>query len=415
MPTSPRSIAVVTSSRADYGHLYWPLHELKNTPIRTSLLVTGAHLSPEFGHTVDVIEADGFEITARIECLVSADTDVAMARTIGLATLGFADELSRLRPDAVLVVADRYEMLAPAQVATALRIPIIHVEGGEASEGAIDHVIRNALTMMSHVHMTPTALATRRVIAMGEEPWRVHQVGAPSLDHLRRSRLLDREELETALGSPLADPILVVSHHPVTLDRETTAEADAVHAALEELVKPEPSHANGPHTPTVVFCFPNADAGSRRLMARAHAFCDRRLGAQLVVNLDPVTYWSLLSHAAAIVGNSSSGIMESPSLGLPAVNVGRRQDGRERAANVVDIPAEPRAIGDALAWALAPDTRGRLTSIVNPYGDGHAAQRIAGLLRALPPAGRLLAKRAMPDPAGPAASPRLEPVGNTDP
>ena len=183
-----RTIAIVTSSRADYGHLYWVLKELALRPeVRMRLMVTGSHLSPEFGHTVDVIEKDGFQIHDRIECLMSSDTDVGMAKTLGLALLSFAERFEVSRPDLLLLIADRYEMLAPASAAMAMRIPIAHIEGGERSEGAIDHVVRNALTMMSHVHFATTKAAMRRIVEMGEEPWRVNHVGAASLDFLHRA------------------------------------------------------------------------------------------------------------------------------------------------------------------------------------------------------------------------------------
>src|ERR1700749_983166 len=199
-----RSIAVVTSSRADYSHLYWPLHELAQHPdVELKLIVLGAHLSPQFGETVKEIEKDGFPIAARLECLLSSDTDVGMAKTLGVAVLSLADLLGQMRPDLLLLIADRYEMLPPAAVALTLRIPIAHIEGGEISEGAIDDAVRNALTKMSHIHFTSTEGARARVIAMGEEPWRVHRAGAPSLDHLRRSRLLSREEVEAACNLDL--------------------------------------------------------------------------------------------------------------------------------------------------------------------------------------------------------------------
>ena len=186
-----RKIAVVTTSRADYGHLYWPLRDLGAHPqVELKLIALGAHLSPEFGRTMEVITADGFTIDETIECLLSSDTDVGMAKTIGVAALSLADALGKLRPDLLLLIADRYELLAPAAVALALRIPIAHIEGGEVSEGAIDDAVRNALTKMSHLHLTPTENSRRRVLAMGEESWRVHRVGAPSLDHLRRRPLL---------------------------------------------------------------------------------------------------------------------------------------------------------------------------------------------------------------------------------
>src|SRR5664279_1815034 len=231
-----RKIAVVTTSRADYSHLYWPLHDLSGHPdVDLQLIVLGAHLSPEFGNTIREIERDGLEIAARIECLLSSDTDVGMAKTIGLATLSLADCLGQMRPDIILLIADRYEMLAPAAVALALRIPIAHIEGGELSEGAIDDAVRHALTKMSHVHFTSTYEARARVISLGEEAWRVHRAGAPSIDHLRRNTLLTREQLEAQLQIDLGKPSAVVAYHPVTIVRDTTREAEALFAALLEV------------------------------------------------------------------------------------------------------------------------------------------------------------------------------------
>src|ERR1700735_4747639 len=212
-----RKIAVVTSSRADYSHLYWPLKELSTKDdIDLRIVALGSHLSPEFGNTAGEIERDGFKIASKIECLLSSDTDLGMAKTIGLATLGLADLFAEMRPDILLLIADRYEMLAPASVALALRIPIAHIEGGEVSEGAIDDAVRNALTKLSHIHFTSTLAARNRVIAMGEEEWRVHRAGAPSLDHLQRQTLFTREQVESRLGIEPKHPAILVAYHPVT-------------------------------------------------------------------------------------------------------------------------------------------------------------------------------------------------------
>jgi len=380
-----RTIAVVTTSRADYGHLYWPLRELEKMPdIDLQLIVMGAHLSPEFGMTVSEIEKDGFKVSARIECLLSSDTDVGMAKTIGMATLSLADILGVMRPDLLLLIADRYEMLAPAATALALRIPIAHIEGGEVSEGAIDDAVRNALTKMSHIHFTPTEQARKRVLAMGEEAWRVHRSGAPSLDHLRRRQLISKEALQAELGLDLDDPTVVVAYHPVTLDRQTTAESEAVFQALSQLNK------------QIVFCFPNADAGSRALIEKAESFCNRHPNAHLFVNLGHLKYWSLLRYSVLLVGNSSSGIMETPSLALPTVNIGKRQKGRERASNVLDASPEKGAILDMMSQALDPIFRATLTGMTNPYGDGKAAKIIARVLAEVPLGEKLLIKRATP-------------------
>jgi UDP-hydrolysing UDP-N-acetyl-D-glucosamine 2-epimerase len=368
-----RRIAVVTSSRADYSHLYWPLVELMRHPaIDLKVIVMGAHLSPEFGNTILEIEKDGFPILARIECLLSSDTDTGMAKTIGLATLSLADVLSAWRPDLLLLIADRYEMLAPASVALALRIPIAHIEGGEVSQGAIDDAVRNALTKMAHIHFTSTETARRRVIAMGEEPWRVHRAGAPSLDHIRRSELLSRDAVEQKLALQFAWPTIVVVMHPVTLHRETTQEVDSIFAAL--------ARVEG----QLLFVYPNSDAGSRALIGQARAFATKRGDTKVFVNLDAVTYWSLLRCVDAMVGNSSSGIMETASFALPTVNVGIRQQGRERPRNVLDADADADDIVNKLTLAMSAEFRSSLDGMSNPYGEGHAAEKIAEVLAAVP-------------------------------
>ena len=377
-----RKIAVVTTSRADYSHLYWPLRELSAHPdVDLKTIVMGAHLSPEFGSTIQEIEKDGFHIDARVECLLSSDSDVGMAKTIGVATLNLADIFGQMRPDLLLLIADRYEMLAPASVALALRIPIAHIEGGEISEGAIDDAVRNALTKMSHIHFTSTQAARDRVIAMGEEPWRVHRAGAPSLDHLRRQTLFTREQVESRLRIELKHPAILVAYHPVTLARDTVREADALFEALENL--PD----------QILFCYPNADAGSRNLIERARTFAASRDAAHVFVNLDALTYWSLLKQVDVLVGNSSSGIMESASFALPTVNVGLRQQGRERARNVIDAAPEVRAILKAIATAKGTDFRRSLQGMTNPYGEGVASEKIVEVLTTVPLGEELLLKR----------------------
>jgi len=368
-----RRIAVVTTSRADYSHLYWPLRELDSHPgIELGVFAVGPHLSPQYGNTVEGIERDGFPIKARIECLLSSDTDTGMAKTIGIAIQSLADALTAWRPDLLLLIADRYEMLAPASVAVAMRVPIAHIEGGEVSQGAIDDQVRNAITKLAHVHFTSTEMARRRVIAMGEEPWRVHHAGAPSLDHLKRSKLLSRAELENRLGVKLSSPSILVAWHPVTILKDTNAEADALFAALEETAG------------QLIFVYPNTDAGSHELIERSRGLVGSRPNTHFFVNLDAVTYWSLLGQVDAMVGNSSSGIMEAASFGLPVVNVGMRQQGRERGRNVVDVAADTEAIERVLNKAMSPAFRKELRGMANPYGSGTAAKTIAKVLASVP-------------------------------
>ncbi len=382
-----RTIAVVTSSRADYGHLYWPLRDLLAADsVDLRIVAMGPHLSPEFGNTFEEIEKDGFRIAARVECLLSSDSDVGMAKTIGVATLGLADLFGRMRPDLLLLIADRYEMLAPASVALALRIPIAHIEGGEISEGAIDDAVRNALTKMSHIHFTSTHAARRRVMAMGEEEWRVHRAGAPSLDHLGRQTLLTREELASRLQLDLTVPPVLVAYHPVTLARDTNEETEELFAALDQVEGP------------ILFCYPNSDAGSRALIEQSKAFLANRGRGKIFINLDAITYWSLLRQVAMLVGNSSSGIMESASFALPTVNIGMRQQGRERARNVLDAAPDRAAIQKAMEIARSGEFRASLAGMINPYGEGHASEKIVQVLTTVPLGRGLLIKRHPPLP-----------------
>jgi UDP-hydrolysing UDP-N-acetyl-D-glucosamine 2-epimerase len=377
-----RIIAVITTSRADYSHLYWPLRDLSaNENVNLKIVALGAHLSPEFGNTIQEIEKDGFEIDSRIECLLSSDTDVGMAKTIGVATLGLADLFGKMRPDLLLLIADRYEMLAPASVALALRIPIAHIEGGEVSEGAIDDAVRNALTKLSHIHFTSTQAARERVISLGEEPWRVHWAGAPSLDYLRRQTLLEGKELEERLGISLQMPTILVAYHPMTMARDTLEEVKALFGALAEL--PD----------QLLFCYPNVDAGSRALMARTASLMERRGSGKIFTNLDTVTYLSLLRQVDVLVGNSSTGIMESASFALPTVNVGLRQQGRERARNVLDSAAHTDSILKAIEKARTPQFRETLLGMSNPYGEGFASETIVRVLTSVVLDQKLLIKR----------------------
>jgi UDP-hydrolysing UDP-N-acetyl-D-glucosamine 2-epimerase len=377
-----RIIAVITTSRADYSHLYWPLRDLsENENADLRIVALGSHLSPEFGSTVQEIEKDGFRIDSRIECLLSSDTDIGMAKTIGVATLGLADLFGKMRPHLLLLIADRYEMLAPAAVALALRIPIAHIEGGEVSEGAIDDAVRNALTKLSHIHFTSTPAARKRVIAMGEEEWRVHRAGAPSLDHLLRQSLMGRVEIEKLLELNLQAPTILVAYHPMTIARDTLQEVAALFAALGNL--PE----------QILFCYPNADAGSRALIERTRSFIAARGHGKVFTNLGAVTYLSLLRQVDVLVGNSSSGIMESASFSLPTVNVGLRQQGRERPRNVLDADADLNSILQAIGRARTPEFRESLSGMSNPYEEGRASETIVRVLTTVTFSPRLLTKR----------------------
>ncbi len=348
--------------------------------LELKLLVFGAHLSPQFGMTVNEISAEGFQIDEQIECLISSDTDVGMARTIGLATLSLADSLGRMRPDMLLIIADRYEMMAAATVALALRIPIAHIEGGEISAGAIDDAIRNALTKMSHLHLTPHDSAANRVASMGEAAWRISVCGAPSLDHLRELTLWDSAQLIAELELPESGPLLLIAVHPVTLLSDTVAEIDALFEALEQLGGRQ------------VFCFPNADSGSHQIINQVERWVNSHSEARLFVNLPALAYFSLMNAADVMLGNSSSAIMEAASFKLPVINIGLRQQGRLCAHNIISIPADRAQIIEQTQRALSDAFGEGLADLHNPYGDGHASQRIVRALAECPLGDQLLLK-----------------------
>ena len=377
-----KKIVAITSSRADYSHMYWPLKLLQNhSSIDLSIVCFGPHMSPEYGETWRQIVSDGFQDVKTIECLLSSDTDVGMAKSLGLAILGLTDVLAEIRPDMLLIIADRYEMLAPANVALTLRIPIAHIEGGDVSEGAIDDAVRNALTKMSHIHFTPTHKAKQRVLAMGEEPWRVHLSGAPSLDHLRRSGIPSHFDIEQQFSLQPNDQLIVVAYHPVTMYKDSVKEQLALFEALRA------------RNESVVFCFPNADAGSHQIMGQAQKFCADRNNAQIHTNLPAQVYWGLLKRADVMMGNSSSGIMETPSLHLPCINIGIRQQGREQACNILDVKPEVAAITQAIDKALSDDFKQLIGCTKNPYGNGYAAEKIIEVLSSLTIDERVLFKK----------------------
>lgn len=376
-----RRICVVTGSRAEYGLLYWVLHDLKADPeIDLQLVVTGMHLSPEFGCTVHEIERDGFHVTRRVEMLLSSDSPTGVAKSIGLGVIGMADALEHLAPEIVVLLGDRFEVLAAAQACLIHNVPIAHIAGGDTTEGAFDESIRHAVTKMAHVHFVTNELSARRVRQMGEDPARIHVVGSPGLDHLQRRPLLDREALEQALGIPLGRRNLLVTFHPVTLETE------AVEQQLEELLA---ALADIPADITLWLTKPNADTGGRAIAHRLDVWAASQAGrAHVFTSLGHLRYLSLMAQVDAVVGNSSSGLYEAPSLKVPTVNIGNRQRGRLAAASVVHCPPERNAIRVAIERAMNLDC----SAVTNPYGDGRAAARIVTLLKTLPPPAQLLKK-----------------------
>lgn len=365
-----RTIAVVTTSRADYGILYPVLRCVQAHPaLALRLVVSGSHLSSRFGLSVRQIEADGFDIAARIEVLEDLDTAEATTAAMARGVAGFGRYLATNRPDLLFVIGDRFEMHAAVLAALPFLVPVAHLHGGERSSGAFDDALRHSMTKLSHMHFVSTEAYARRVRQLGEEAWRVTVSGAPSLDNLRHVRLLTRAELAARAGAPLGDRFLLVTFHPATLDTgDPAAQARALFHAVE-------------HTGlALLVTMPNADPGGRAIrsvIAEREAANPR---VRSVENMGTEGYFSAMALADAMVGNSSSGIVEAASFGLPVVNVGPRQDGRVRGANVIDVGATEEGIARGLARALDPTFTAGLRGMANPYGDGHAADRIVARL-----------------------------------
>lgn len=372
-----RKICVVTGSRAEYGLLYWLLRDIAADPaLSLQIVATGMHLSPEFGLTYQQIEADGFSIDAKVEMLLSADTPVAVTKSLGLGVIGFADAYSRLQPDIVVVLGDRFEILAAAQAAMLARIPIAHIHGGETSEGAFDEGIRHALTKMAHWHFVAAEPYRRRVVQMGEAPERVFNVGAPGLDHLRRTEFLTRSQLEQSLDMPLQNPVFLITYHPATLGERSPQWAMAeLLAALSEFDEA-----------TVVFTYPNADTGGRVLRQAIEQFVQQFPGRMKgFTSLGQQRYLSLMRSADVIIGNSSSGLTEAPALRKATVNIGDRQKGRLKASSVIDAAEDREQIAAAIRLALSAQFQAALPVTKSLYGCGDASSAIVKQLTTVLP------------------------------
>jgi UDP-hydrolysing UDP-N-acetyl-D-glucosamine 2-epimerase len=384
MTTSARRIGVVTVSRSDYGHLRPVLDGIRRAAdLELVLFAAGMHLAPEFGSTVGEIEADGVPIAERVPMLEPGDSPEAVAASAGRGVEGFARAFARQRPDLVVVLGDRFEMLAAAVAALPFALPVAHIHGGEVSEGAMDNQIRHAITKLVHLHFASAEVHARRIARMGEEAWRIHAVGAPGLDRIAVTEPLPREDLARELDLPVAGQWLLVTFHPVTLEyRETASHVEELLAALEK--------TDG----TLVVTYPNADTSGRLIIERLEEFAARYpRRCRLVPSLGERLYLSLLRHADVMIGNSSSGLIEAPSFGLPAVNVGARQRGRLRGGNVIDVEPAREDILRGIETAQTPAFRARARAAANPYGDGRAAPRIVEVLRTVPLDTRLVQKR----------------------
>lgn len=379
-----RRICILTGTRAEYGLLRSLIQRLQAADdLELQTIVTGMHLSPEFGLTYREIEADGVPIHERVEMLLSADTTTGVGKSIGLGVIGITDALARLAPDLLVLLGDRFEVLAGATAALVANVPIAHIHGGETTEGAFDEAIRHAVTKMSHLHFVAAEPYRSRVIQMGEDPDKVFLVGGLGVDAIAGMELLSRDALEQSLDFSLGDRSLLVTFHPPTLDLDTANEQ--MQALLDGL------DSLGDQV-RLIFTMPNADTGGRALTGMVERYVASRPHARAYSSLGQLRYLSCMRHVDGVVGNSSSGLAEAPSFGIGTVNVGDRQAGRLRTDSVIDCAPDAQAIEAALKQLFSPEFQSNLKGVVNPYGEGGAVDAIVKVLRHHPLDG-LLKKR----------------------
>lgn len=379
-------IAVVTGSRAEYGLLYWILKDLhERTDCEMQLLVTGMHLAPEFGETWKQIEADGLPITRRIPVMAEGDDHTAMVKSVGLGCIGFADAFADLQPDVVLVLGDRYEILAASQAAALMNIPVAHLHGGEITEGAVDDMIRHCITKLARYHYVSCAEAAQRVRQMGEMPETVFVTGAPGLDNITRLPMMSVAEIGESLGFPLRAPFFLATFHPVTALEigESITALEALLSALDAF----PDHQ-------VLFTKANSDPAGREINGRLEAYAAKNPQRVCVVtSLGQRRYLSALKACVAMVGNSSSGLVEAPAMHRPTVNIGDRQKGRAQATSIISCDPSQDAIQAALAQAASPAFQAIAAEATSLYGEGGASEVVVRLLVEAAQVGRLPPKK----------------------
>ncbi|WP_239615835.1 UDP-N-acetylglucosamine 2-epimerase [Cohnella mopanensis] len=370
-----RKICVVTGTRAEYGLLYWLMKEIDLDPeMELIVAVTGMHLSPEFGSTYQQIEKDGFQIHEKIEILLSSDTTVSITKSIGLGVIGFGEMFNRVKPDLLVILGDRYEIMAAAQAATVSRIPIAHLHGGETTEGAIDEAIRHSITKMSHIHFTAAEPYRRRVIQLGENPSFVFNYGAPGIENINKLKLMDRRSLEDSIGFEFGSLNFLVTYHPVTLD------SNGPEGAMSQLLLALDQFPEA----RIIFTKPNSDTDGRLITALIDEYCERHPTRTIAfISMGQLRYLSAIQYSHVVIGNSSSGIIEVPAFKKATVNIGDRQLGRLRSASVIDCPEDQESIASSIRYAISEKFQNELASVDHVYGDGQTSSKIKEVLKTI--------------------------------
>lgn len=368
-----RKIAVVTATRAEYGLLSCLLHEIKNDPdLELQIIVTGMHLSPEFGMTYQNIENDGFIISAKIEMLLSSDSASGVVKSMGLCLISATETLEKLKPDIIVILGDRYEILTFAQAALVHRIPTAHIHGGELSAGAIDDAIRHSITKMSHLHFVATESYRKRVIQLGEKPENVHVVGAPGLERISKMQLLNRNEIQHILHCHFSETNFLVTYHPATLTMHENIEV------FENMLKSLSEFTNA----TIIFTKANADETGRHINQKIDKYVAEHAGRTFAFSsLGDLNYISLLQHVDIMIGNSSSGLIEAPYFRKPTVNIGKRQDNRLRASTIIDCNGHGDSIIKSIQQAFSPEFQAKLNNPVLSYFKDDSANKITTVIK----------------------------------
>lgn len=364
-------VCVITGTRAEYGLVRWVMDGIKKSDkLELQVIATGMHLSPEFGMTICDIERDGFQVDRKLEMLLSSDTPVGVTKSTGLAIISFADAFNELSPDIVMVLGDRFELLAASTAALIARIPIAHLHGGETTEGAFDEAIRHSITKMSHLHFVAADPYKRRVIQLGEQPENVFNVGGLGIDNIKKLKLLSLRDLEKDLQFKFLKKNFIITFHPVTLENNSSEEQ------MIELLKSLDKFKDV----GLIFTMPNSDTNGRIIFKLIEDFCGNRTNAVYYKSLGQLRYLSCLKHVDVVIGNSSSGLLEVPSFKIPTINIGDRQKGRLKADSVIDCIPTSQSIYEAITYSLNSHTIDKLKDVRNPYGDGGASQRIINVL-----------------------------------
>jgi GDP/UDP-N,N'-diacetylbacillosamine 2-epimerase (hydrolysing) len=378
-----RKIAAVTGTRAEYGLLYWTMKRIQmDDGLELQLIVTGSHLSSKYGNTIEQIKEDGFKIDEEIEIDINFYKKSSISKSMGLEMIQMAQGFERLKPDMLLVLGDRYEVFAAAVCAMTMNIPIAHISGGEITEGAIDEQIRHAITKMAHIHFPGAECYAENIKKMGEESWRIFNVGDPGIENIKNTKLMTKEEIKEDLDIDIDEETLLITYHPVTLEIEDLpSQISNLLEALSELDK------------KMIITYPNADYGNDYIIKELNKFSKENNNVYLFKNLGNRRYLSIMKNCGVVVGNSSSALVEAPYLKVPVVDIGNRQKGRLKAENIISCSNDSKDIINAINKSLSSEFKEKVKNVKSLYGEGSTSEEIVKVLKQIDIDDKLLKKK----------------------